>query len=399
MQNPLPASQMVNAAAPVPPAQAAAPIQNNTLPVHETPFPPAGQAVAEGVLPVTMRLFGVLPSLPSAELAAGGLQGLATGHLEVDRVLIGGRMYRMMDPYHSQSPFELPRARYVIVEAEDNSLDRCGGQGGRGIDAGDYLFVQLLDEADLQALDGKLVAVETAGDDHAIFRRLQVNADSPLYRLTPQSSSKIYLPLEMDEWTGMVRLRGVVLLVFKPLLPDLLVVRPLNNTAPAVNPRLETREEGFYISGPLFQTGQPMTDQTLAVSPELFWAGLPPGTRSLALLLEDITVPSDVMTHWLLYNLPPTLQKLNAQMPPVLEVPGVGRQGYNDFDGPGYEAPCPPAGEIHTYRITLYALSCEPMLPQDLSTGPFKETTRTYVLGTARLGFTCARAAANGGKG
>lgn len=397
-QNALPASQMVNLVHPVQPP-AAAPVKETTLQLHETPFPPAGQAMAEGILPVTMRLFGVLPSLPAADLA-GGLQGLATGHMEVDRVLIGGRVYRMMDPYHSQAPFELPRARYVIVEVEDNSLDRCGGRGGRGIDAGDYLFVQMMDEPDLKTLDGKLVAVETAGDGHAIFRRLQVNVESPLYRLEPQSSSKIYLPLEVDDWDGMARLRGVVLLVFKPLLPEPLVVRPLTGSAAAPAAALppEPHDEGFCIWGPAFQPGHTLTEQALTYSPELVWDDLPPGTRSLALLLEDITVPADVLAHWLLYNLAPSLSKLDEHLPGILDVPGVGRQGLNDFDGVGYEAPCPPAGETHTYRITLYALSCEPMLPPDFSAGQFRETTRTYVLGTARLGFTCMRVTASEGR-
>ena len=45
------------------------------------------------------------------------------------------------------------------------------------------------------------------------------------------------------------------------------------------------------------------------VSPPLAWAGLPPGTKSLALIVDDPDAPDPAapkMTwvHWVLYNLP-----------------------------------------------------------------------------------------------
>jgi len=47
------------------------------------------------------------------------------------------------------------------------------------------------------------------------------------------------------------------------------------------------------------------------VSPPLSWSEIPPGTKSLALILDDPDAPDPAapkMTwvHWVLYNLPPT---------------------------------------------------------------------------------------------
>jgi len=46
------------------------------------------------------------------------------------------------------------------------------------------------------------------------------------------------------------------------------------------------------------------------LSPPLAWTGVPPGTRSLALIVDDPDAPDPAapkMTwvHWVLYNLPP----------------------------------------------------------------------------------------------
>lgn len=51
------------------------------------------------------------------------------------------------------------------------------------------------------------------------------------------------------------------------------------------------------------------------VSPPLTWIDLPPGTKSLALIVDDPDAPDPAapkMTwvHWVLYNLPPTVNGL-----------------------------------------------------------------------------------------
>jgi phosphatidylethanolamine-binding protein (PEBP) family uncharacterized protein len=46
------------------------------------------------------------------------------------------------------------------------------------------------------------------------------------------------------------------------------------------------------------------------LSPDLRWSDIPPNTRSLALICEDPDAPSGTFTHWVLFDLPPTVTEL-----------------------------------------------------------------------------------------
>ncbi|MBW2257778.1 MAG: YbhB/YbcL family Raf kinase inhibitor-like protein, partial [Deltaproteobacteria bacterium] len=53
------------------------------------------------------------------------------------------------------------------------------------------------------------------------------------------------------------------------------------------------------------------TCQGQDASPELAWDGVPEGTKSLALIVDDPDAPDPaaprvIWVHWVLYNLPPT---------------------------------------------------------------------------------------------
>jgi len=94
-------------------------------------------------------------------------------------------------------------------------------------------------------------------------------------------------------------------------------------------------------------------------SPPLTWSGLPRGTQSLALVMDDPDAPDPkaprmVWVHWVLYNLPPTAHGLPEGLKPQ-DLPGGTRQGLNDFKHTGYGGPCPPIGS-HRYFFKLYAL-------------------------------------------
>lgn len=95
------------------------------------------------------------------------------------------------------------------------------------------------------------------------------------------------------------------------------------------------------------------------VSPALAWSGLPPGTASLALIVDDPDAPdpaSPQMTwvHWVLYNLPPHDGSL-AQGVKREGLPPGTREALNDWHRTGYGGPCPPIGR-HRYFHKLYAL-------------------------------------------
>ena len=93
------------------------------------------------------------------------------------------------------------------------------------------------------------------------------------------------------------------------------------------------------------------------VSPALAWTGLPPGTKSLALIVDDPDAPDPaapkmVWVHWVLYNIPVSASALPEA---VKELPAGTESGLNDWSRTGYGGPCPPIGR-HRYFHKLYAL-------------------------------------------
>ena len=100
-------------------------------------------------------------------------------------------------------------------------------------------------------------------------------------------------------------------------------------------------------------------------SPPLRWEGIPAGTQSLALIVEDPDAPDPaapqrIWVHWVLYDIPPHIRELSAG---VQKLPPGAREGINDWLRRGYGGPCPPIGR-HRYFFRLYALDTTlPVLP------------------------------------
>lgn len=95
------------------------------------------------------------------------------------------------------------------------------------------------------------------------------------------------------------------------------------------------------------------------VSPPLEWSGVPAGTKSLALIVDDPDAPDPkaprmVFVHWVLYNIPPQASGLPEAVASGRLPPGT-REGLNDWKRTGYGGPCPPIGR-HRYFHKLYAL-------------------------------------------
>ena len=94
------------------------------------------------------------------------------------------------------------------------------------------------------------------------------------------------------------------------------------------------------------------------ISPPLSWSGVPHGTQSLALIVDDPDAPDPaapkmVYVHWVLFNLPPSSQGLRENVGSSL--PEGTEEGRNDWQRTGYGGPCPPIGQ-HRYFFKLYAL-------------------------------------------
>ncbi len=95
------------------------------------------------------------------------------------------------------------------------------------------------------------------------------------------------------------------------------------------------------------------------LSPPLAWSGIPAGTRSLALIVDDPDAPDPrapkmTWVHWVLYNLPPSAAGLEEGVV-ATKLPDGTLEGLNDWKRTGYGGPCPPIGR-HRYFHKLYAL-------------------------------------------
>lgn len=90
------------------------------------------------------------------------------------------------------------------------------------------------------------------------------------------------------------------------------------------------------------------------ISPPLEWQGVPAGTQSFALIVDDPDAPGGTWVHWVLYNLPAHSRQLPAAVKHE-DLPAGTLAGLNSWGKTGYGGPCPPSGR-HRYFHKLYAL-------------------------------------------
>ena len=87
------------------------------------------------------------------------------------------------------------------------------------------------------------------------------------------------------------------------------------------------------------------------INPPLNWSGAPPGTKSLALIVDDSSAPITPFIYWLVFNINPGATDIQEG-----SLPTGARQALNSAHTATYDAPC-PSGHPHSYRFTIYALS------------------------------------------
>jgi Raf kinase inhibitor-like YbhB/YbcL family protein len=94
-------------------------------------------------------------------------------------------------------------------------------------------------------------------------------------------------------------------------------------------------------------------------SPEVTWDGVPAGTKSLALILDDPDAPNGRFTHWIVFNIPPDSKGLQRAQPNAKVLTNGAQQGQNSGGSRGYYPPCPPIGTTHRYVFRLYAVDMD----------------------------------------
>jgi Raf kinase inhibitor-like YbhB/YbcL family protein len=120
------------------------------------------------------------------------------------------------------------------------------------------------------------------------------------------------------------------------------------------------------------------------ISPDLEWMGVPDGTKSLALIVDDPDAPSGVFVHWLVYGIPPGILELKEDLPGTETLPNGARQGRNGFGEIGYGGPQPPSG-VHRYFFRLYALDQDPPLRAGASREELDQAIKGHTIEKAEL--------------
>jgi Raf kinase inhibitor-like YbhB/YbcL family protein len=118
------------------------------------------------------------------------------------------------------------------------------------------------------------------------------------------------------------------------------------------------------------------------VSPPLEVAGIPEGTASLALVMDDPDAPRGVWDHWVVYDVPAPGESAGLTIPQGTD-PG-GTAGRNSWGRTGYGGPCPPSG-IHRYYFTVYALDVATGLAPGASKDDLLRAIDGHVLAEAIL--------------
>jgi Raf kinase inhibitor-like YbhB/YbcL family protein len=121
------------------------------------------------------------------------------------------------------------------------------------------------------------------------------------------------------------------------------------------------------------------------VSPPLSWGGLPDGTDSLALIVDDPDAPVGTFTHWVAWGIEGSSSGLG-------EGEAAPREGRNDFGETGYRGPCPPPGHgPHRYFFRLFALGAAPDVEPGAGREELEAAIRAQVLDSAELSGTYER--------
>jgi Raf kinase inhibitor-like YbhB/YbcL family protein len=117
------------------------------------------------------------------------------------------------------------------------------------------------------------------------------------------------------------------------------------------------------------------------VSPSFEWSGEPAATLSFALVVDDPDAPAGTWTHWLLYDIPPTVHTLAQGYKPG----ALGVSGKNSFGAPGYGGPYPPKGHgPHRYFFKLHALDVPTLgLPAGATPSAVHRALQVHVLAEA----------------
>ncbi len=130
------------------------------------------------------------------------------------------------------------------------------------------------------------------------------------------------------------------------------------------------------ISSPVFNNESNIPEKYTCdgkdVNPPLNIEGVPEGSETLALIVDDPDAPPGTWDHWIVYNISPETTEIKEDSVP-------GEQALNDFQKNDYGGPCPPSG-THRYFFKIYALDTNLDLPNNADKEDVLEAMEGHVI-------------------
>ncbi len=120
------------------------------------------------------------------------------------------------------------------------------------------------------------------------------------------------------------------------------------------------------------------------ISPPLVWSNSPKETESFALICDDPDSPVGTWVHWVIFDMPASVNSLPESVSRQKDIAGTGKNGINSFGNYGYDGPCPPDG-THRYYFKLYALDTVLNLKAGSTKEDLLATMKGHVLEEAQL--------------
>ncbi|MFH0862406.1 MAG: YbhB/YbcL family Raf kinase inhibitor-like protein [Candidatus Altiarchaeota archaeon] len=114
------------------------------------------------------------------------------------------------------------------------------------------------------------------------------------------------------------------------------------------------------------------------VNPPLRLEGQPPGTASVALIVDDPDAPAGDWVHWVLWDIDPRNPSIGEGSPMW------GTEGRTSFGTTGYGGPCPPSG-VHRYVFKAYALDRKLGLPKTAGKAELLKAMEGRILAKTQL--------------
>jgi Raf kinase inhibitor-like YbhB/YbcL family protein len=102
------------------------------------------------------------------------------------------------------------------------------------------------------------------------------------------------------------------------------------------------------------------------LSPEIEFSSPPPGTTSVAIVMDDADSPFGFV-HWLVYNIPSQVHAIAEGASSQKALPPGATEGLGSAETQRYAGPCPPGSKAHRYVIRIYALTAGAELAPDMT--------------------------------